>query len=299
MPEGVPVTGPDRWYYPVDPGGTVIDVTEAGSTATVQVVQADQLYFNHAEAANGPLIRPGFLQALEDALNAAPGLSNTYVVESATPIDHSIAECGMVIRRTAGGATFEINFAVSDGVDPRLLGFDEGAGTIGTTSGEIQSSYSLLGVQDFYTPHSDDFARRKKPIEREEIKVSSEDVRFAHQVEVGQPMEGRRFVYENVPAAHIEDGLADTASFAGPAGLPAGDTHNTFWKMWRSASKQRELICVHNHREDHQITSHPFEIGVFMDREQRADPENCLDDADDIPGGYNVNFSVQLAESNL
>lgn len=288
----LPITGPDRYYYPVTIFNGTVAITEGGTTRSETVSVGD--WFVHLGDGSGSF-DAGLLSAIETAVNTA-AVDNTYEVQAQTPTGYPIDQCGVRLERVSGSANFGWDFTATGSIPPEIVGYQPSATNPTTTTGTLESPRSAIGIWD---PHnafsSGDTPWSRSYSEQKILEESSSDITRAHQVQLGEVQHTRTVEYEAIRDAFVYRGLADDADYADPAGLPLGDDHNCWQRFWERASQHEQFIATYNNaRGGLDPDGETWERVKMTDIEQRSSLEECLEARDDIPAARDITVDLKI-----
>jgi len=294
------IDGPDRWIYPVEVTSSTQDLRvledqdgdgafESGATVTI----SPGWYWGHADSS---FTLPGLYDAIESAMNSA-GLGNTYTITSQTPSGSQVSQSGIRIQ----GDTYPFKI---DGFGTDMPGewFGWDFGTLGDAESDNLKIDFPRSPHTYWQPwsiFSTKSAAAKDWDQRRLIGQSSQDARNAYQIEYAEPIPTREYTYPWLPAANVRKGKADDADHARNAGIPTGDTGHALYHLWEVASRNREIIIVHNDGDqDLQVDSHQYERG-YLRPSARQSFDEMHERVRDAGEFYTVEFTHVIEQSEM
>lgn len=269
--------GPDKYYWPVTVEDDATEIRiydqEVDETLEVSIEAGDYYQYLGSELKSGfsPL-----LQAVEDEINSElsdAGGSEQYTLEAATPSGSDLQNSGLRFAKDTTANQFKVEFDHADwDYDPRLLGWPEGEDSdqtsqTGDSEQILDSPLSLWGQTQSYTNFSNNAASEKLFDEEAVDEQAGEEDPFDGYAYDWLIFEARTIVYPWVPALHLfedADQRGASSTHRDNAGLPDGDTHNTFYRLWKIARKRQKFVLVHDDGDQgHTLPDDQWEIGVI------------------------------------
>ncbi len=297
------IDGPDRWIYPVEvtPSTNFIEMDEDqdgdGSYETTDGVTISAgWYWGHQDSSFDSTLA-GLYDALEDALNSSSTLGNTYTITSQTPTNSEVPQSG--IRIEGDTHPFRLN-GLKTSIKGDWLGWDFSAVNESESANlKIDSPFSAQTYWQPWSIFSTKSAAAKDWNKRRLIGQSSQDARDAFQVEYAEPIPTREYTYPWLPAANVRQGKAADGDHASNAGIPTGDVGHALYHLWEVASRNRQIIIVHNDGDqDLQVDDHQWERG-YLRPSARANFGELYDRVRDAGEFYTVDFTHVIEESEM
>jgi len=307
-----PIEGPDRYVYAFDvtSDDNEFELIEGGNIRNASLDTGR--YWGYKDNGNGPSALNSFLTELENSLNSA-AVSNSYTVSSNTPPNSSLAESGIVIEATNSTPfDFRIRWgALANPINPRWIGWPQSQpstseSTASSPADSVESPHSIYGSWRPITSFSDNTATQKPLDEERWLEVSSDDEINNTQVEYGDPIRKRTFMYPYAPAACVRKSRARDADYASQAGLPNGDTNNALYYLWQAASldgNKEKIAILHNAGDTsgHSLdtTFYDYEVGFLSPKSARSAFSEAYD-IEKVTGElYNLELTFALTTSEV
>lgn len=262
---------------------TLYDPDAGAPSAFVEIDVIERAaYYNHGDDALDGTRGYAFLQALEDAINAA--VSATYTITANTPGGSELTDSGITITRSPADQ-FAIRWATTT-IDPRLLGFTEDVtdDLPSDTNGVLDSPLSIYAV--WQSPHS---AMDLRDGRTKTIYESSERSPSPRRIGFSGPRT-RRMSFYSVEGGHLRENGAINATVATQAGLPTGDVHNALQEFLWQGGLDDELLAVYS-GPGLDVPADEYEAVRFA---PASALENLIDEFDDVSGKEQASFEFRL-----
>jgi len=234
LPESNVLIGTNTSYYAVG-GADPATPTSAGNVVVL-------------DAADDTLTARPIYDEIADVLTTASANdgtnSLTYQLEAITPTGSSQINSGVRLTTSGGTVDIQIDFSVSNGIDPRLFGFAADKNDTTAAGTTVDGPYSRWGSWQSPVGRSHD---KRRAVEQETFRSSPHPYE-AKMWRYTKPDRVRPMQYIGVAGVHVwEVDRADRSAEAARGGVPVGDANNALWYLWReSAYGDRKLLVAMN-----------------------------------------------------
>jgi hypothetical protein len=231
VPESNVLIGTNTDYYAVG-GADPATPTSAGNVvvlnATDDTLTARPLYDEIADVLT--------TASSNDGTN-----SLTYQFEAITPSGSSQTNSGVRLTTSGGTVDIQLDFSVSNAIDPRFFGFEQGKSDTTSAGTTVDGPYSRFG--SWQSPVSRQHDKRRR-VDQETF-ASSPHPYEAKTWRYVEPDRIRRMEYIGVAGVHVwEVDRADRSAEASRGGVPTDDANNALWCLWRNAAYDDRKMLV-------------------------------------------------------
>jgi hypothetical protein len=225
------------------------------------------------------------------------GHSGSFEISWVTPVGSAVTNSGIRLEDTSGNG-IQWTITPQNDLTEKALGLTS-TGTITSDASGVWTSEKSSGlVWQPHTIHSQSPAQKKDKDEKRYLQSAGDDVRYAPSIEYGDPLVTRSFEYRMIPAAHVEEDAARDATAAQVAGLPSGDTLNSYYRLWDRLSRRQRVIVQHGEEGAWSPFDTSTEWGRLHSSEDRKKLRSVMTRSDEDMRHYNIDLKLALEGSD-